>query len=149
LMAAAGNASTPLDTRGRYKTETQAIEAVEVLLAARADVNARDRNGQTALHGAAGWGWSGLVKTLSANRIDLFAKDARGRTAADIAKGSESSSGRQGATRAYPETEALLRQLMSASAPIASAGIDGRALDAPTPSALASPKEIAWTAAPF
>jgi uncharacterized protein len=111
LMAAAGNGSSSLDTRGRYKSEAQSIEAVEVLLAAGAKVDARDRNGQTALHGAAGWGWNGVVKTLVASRIDLFAKDAQGRTAADVAKGSASSSGRQSG-RAYPETEALLRQLM-------------------------------------
>jgi hypothetical protein len=114
LMAAAGNGSASLDTRGRYKTEAQAVQTVELLVAAGADVNARDRNGQSALHGAANWGWNDLVKTLVANRIDLHAKDAQGRTAADIAKGTATSSGRQSAARPHPETEALLRQLMSA-----------------------------------
>jgi ankyrin repeat protein len=116
LMAAAGNGSAGLDTRGRYKSEPQSIEAVEMLLAAGANVDARDRNGQTALHGAAGWGWNGVVKALAANRIDLFAKDAQGRTAADVAKGTATSSGRSSGGRAYPETEALLRELMSATA---------------------------------
>jgi ankyrin repeat protein len=116
LMAAAGNGSVNLDTRGRYKTEAQAVEAVDLLLKAGANVNARDRAGQTALHGAAGWGWSGLVKTLAANKADLAAKDAQGRTAADIAKGSASSSGRA-ASQAHPETEAVLRQLMAGQNP--------------------------------
>jgi uncharacterized protein len=114
LMAAAGNGSAGLDTRGRYKNETQGIEAVEILIAGGADVGARDRNGQTALHGAASWGWNGVVKALAANKIDLFAKDAQGRTAADVAKGTATSSGRISGGRAHPETEALLRELMGA-----------------------------------
>jgi uncharacterized protein len=118
LMAAAGNGSNAIDTRGRYKAEEQSIGAVKVLLAAGANINARDDSGQTALHGAASWGWNGLVKTLAANHADLMAKDAQGRTAADIARGSASSSGR-GASVAHPETETLLRQLMSAASPLA------------------------------
>ena len=112
LMAAAGNGSTNLDTRGRFKTEAQADEAVRVLLAAGADINARDRGGQTALHGAASWGYNTLVRTLVANKVELTAKDAQGRTAADIAKGSSTGSGR-GAIQPHPDTEALLRGLMS------------------------------------
>ena len=120
LMAAAGNGSINLDTRGRYKTEAQAVEAVDLLVKSGADINARDRNGQTALHGAASWGWNSMVKALVANKIELMAKDAQGRTAADIAKGAAFSSGRA-ATQPHPETEALLRQLMaSAAQPVAS-----------------------------
>ncbi|MEO6184720.1 MAG: ankyrin repeat domain-containing protein [Steroidobacteraceae bacterium] len=114
LLAAAGNGSSALDTRGRYKTEAEAVESVKLLLAAGADVNARDRNGQTALHGAAGVGWNSLVATLAESRIDLFAKDARGRTAADLARGEASTSGRAAGGQARPETEALLRRLMAA-----------------------------------
>jgi uncharacterized protein len=112
LMAAAGNASAGLDTRGRYKTEAQAVDTVKVLLDAGARIDARDRNGQTALHGAAGWGWNTLVRTLVAAGVDLGAKDSQGRTAADVAAGSATSSGRA-ASVPRPETEKLLRQLMS------------------------------------
>lgn len=119
-MAAAGNGSSSLDTRGRYKTEEEAVQAAKALLAAGAQINARDNSGQTALHGAAGWGWNDLVRALVASNADLMAKDARGRTAADIAMGSPSSSGRA-ASNPHPETEALLRQLMrEARPPVAS-----------------------------
>jgi uncharacterized protein len=120
MMAAAGNGSVGLDTRGRYKSEEQAIEAVKTLLAAGADINTKDNNGQTALYGAATWGWNDLVKTLAANKADLSVKDARGRTAADIAMGAPGSSGRA-TSQSHPETAALLHQLMSAGSPPAAA----------------------------
>ena len=113
LMAAAGNGSAALDTRGRYKSEAQAIETVKVLLAAGAEINARDNTGQTALYGAATWGWNDLVRALAADKADLTIKDSRGRTAADVALGGPSSSGRASA-EAHPETAALLRKLMAA-----------------------------------
>ena len=114
LMAAAGNGSSGLDTRGRYKTEAQAVEAAQLLLAAGANVNARDRTGQTALHGAAGWGYNSFIRVLAGNRADLSAKDSQGRMAVDLTRASTTSSGREGARQARPETEALLRELMGA-----------------------------------
>jgi ankyrin repeat protein len=112
LLAAAGVGSSSLDTRGRYKTQPEAISAVEALLAGGANVNDTDRSGQTALHGAASWGWNDLVKTLADHHANLLAKDGRGRTAADVAMGSAGSSGRASA-EAHPETVALLRQLVA------------------------------------
>src|SRR6187551_1052465 len=117
LLAAAGVGSSSLDTRGRYKSEAQAIESVQLLLAAGANINAADRSGQTALHGAASWGWNDLIRSLATNRIDLSAKDAQGRTAADLARGSDGgASGRSGGGQARPETEKLLRELMRSAA---------------------------------
>jgi ankyrin repeat protein len=112
LLAASGVGSSALDTRGRYKTQSQAIAVVQVLLAQGANINAADHTGQTALHGAASWGWNDLVKTLADHHANLLAKDVRGHTAADVAMGSASASGRASA-EAHPETAALLRQLMA------------------------------------
>jgi ankyrin repeat protein len=113
LLAAAGVGSSPLDTRGRYKTQSQAIAAVQALLNAGADINHADHNGQTALHGAASWGWNDLVKTLADHHADLLAKDAHGRTAADVAMGSSGGASGRASADAHPETAALLRQLMA------------------------------------
>jgi uncharacterized protein len=114
LLAAAGIGSSPLDTRGRYKTEAQAVEVAELLIAKGADMQARDRNGQTALHGAAKWGWNDLVKTLANHNVDLLAKDVQGRTAADVARGDGGGSSGRATAEGHPETEKLLRQLMGA-----------------------------------
>ena len=121
LLAAAGVGSSGLDTRGRYKTEAQAVQAAQLLLDAGADVGERDRSGSTALHGAAGEGWNSLISVLAGHHADLFAKDARGRTALDLTLGESSASGRAGGAQPRPETEALLRRLMAAAQPAGAA----------------------------
>jgi uncharacterized protein len=114
LMAAAGIGSTTIDTRGRYKTETQAVAAVTQLLDHGADVNQRDNDGQTALFGAATWGWNDVVRALAARDADVMIKDGRGRTAADIASGNDGGASGRSSTAGHPETAALLRKLMAA-----------------------------------
>lgn len=116
LLAATGVASSVLDTRGRYKTEPQALETARLLLEAGADVRARDRSGATALHGAANWGYNSVILALAERGADLSAKDARGRMAVDLTRGEASTSGRAAGSQPRPETEALLRKLMAASA---------------------------------
>jgi uncharacterized protein len=134
LMAAAGNGSTSLDTRGRYKTEGQAVDSVKLLLASGVDINQRDNNGQTALYGAATWGWNDLVRTLVANNADVMVKDVRGRTAADIAMGSNSAASGRFSTTAHPDTAALLRQLMAgAGSPVANNSQGAKPRVAPVP----------------
>jgi ankyrin repeat protein len=113
LLAAAGIGSSSLDTRGRYKTQPQAIAVVQALLDGGANINETDRTGETALHGAASWGWNDLVRTLAERHANLMAKDARGRTAADVAQGSSAGASGRSSAEAHPETAALLRQLMA------------------------------------
>jgi ankyrin repeat protein len=114
LMAAAGLASNEIDTRGKFKTPAQAIECIELLVQAGADINARDSKGQTALHGAALWGWDDVVKTLVSHHADLQAKDAKGMTPLDSAMGRAGGHGRGGARiEVHQATAALLQQLAS------------------------------------
>jgi len=115
IMAAAGLASNEIDTRGRFKTQAEAVESINLLAKAGADVNAHEtRSGQTALHGAALWGWNDVIKALVANKADLDAKDAKGMTPLDSAMGRAGGHGR-GGTRieVHEATAALIKELSS------------------------------------
>jgi uncharacterized protein len=114
VMAAAGLASNEIDTRGRFKTEAQAVETIDLLVKADADVNAREpRQGQTALHGAALWGYNDVIKKLVASKADINAKDMKGRTPLDSAMGRAGGHGR-GGTRieVHEATAAIIEELM-------------------------------------
>ena len=116
IMAAAGLGSTTIDIRARFRNEGHCIEAGRLILAAGANVNATRDNGQTALHGAALWGWNDYVKFLAQSGARLDIKDRGGATALDIAMGKAGVTGRVGVAQSepHPETAALLRQLMAA-----------------------------------
>ena len=114
LMAAAGLGSTPIDTRGYYDTDDvqqRSIEAVRLLLAAGADVNHKDADGQTAMHGAARFGWTQVVPFLAANKADVQARDVRGLTPLDMALGKGPQSARSDSV-ASPATAAVLEKLI-------------------------------------
>jgi ankyrin repeat protein len=87
LMAAAGLGYQLNDTRGKLKTEAQAIETIKLLLAAGADINARDDRGHTALFGAVFRGWTEVARFLVENGAKLDAKNNDGVTLMDVAKG--------------------------------------------------------------
>ncbi|HEY8521168.1 MAG TPA: ankyrin repeat domain-containing protein [Gammaproteobacteria bacterium] len=111
LMVAAGLGQSPRDTRGRFKTEAQSVEAAELLLRAGADVNARDARGRTALHGAASQGYDQLVAVLAADGADLMAADADGLTPMDAALGKLRG---RGAPEPHESTAQLLAELIAA-----------------------------------
>ncbi|MFM1887541.1 MAG: hypothetical protein RL026_2698 [Pseudomonadota bacterium] len=116
FMAAAGVGSTLIDIRGRFRNEQRCIEAAKLLLAAGARVDAQRDNGQTALHGAANWGWNEFVRFLAANGAPLEAKDRNGATALDVAQGKGGALGRGGVAgpEAQARTAAVLQELLSA-----------------------------------
>jgi uncharacterized protein len=116
LMAAAGIGSTTLDIRARFRHELTCLDAGKLLLAAGAYTDAKRDNGQTALHGAAQWGWTEYVKVLAAAGALLEAKDRTGATALDVAMGRAATTGRAGVAGAetFPETAKALRELIAA-----------------------------------
>jgi ankyrin repeat protein len=117
LMAAAGLGTTEQDTAGRYKTEAASIEAIRLLLDRGLDVNATDRRGRTALHGAALQGYDEVIRFLAANGAELEGEDEQGHTPLDTALGLAGGFGFAGAEGVVREdTAAMLRELIGESA---------------------------------
>jgi ankyrin len=111
LMMAAGTGYSGRDSRGRYQTDEQAAQVIDLLLAAGADIDQRAGDGTTALHGAASRGRNPVIQLLASRKADLSIKDARGRTAADVAMGGQGAFGRP--LPSYPEAADLLNRLMA------------------------------------
>lgn len=116
LMAAAGQGSNEIDTRGRFKTQPDQVASIDLLVKAGADVNAHDSRGQTALHGAALFGYDDVIKDLVAHNADINAKDANGMTPLDSAMGRAGGHGRGGVSiEVHEATAALIKQFQEAS----------------------------------
>lgn len=110
LMVAAGLATrSPGEDAG---TETEVLDAVQVALDLGADINAVDKNGETAVHAAAYKNLPQVVKFLASKRakIDLWNRPNKfGWTPLAIAVGY-----RFGNFKPSPDTEAAVRQVMIA-----------------------------------
>ncbi len=95
LMAAVGmGASAQADRRGlsvldggKVEDEGRVVEAVAVALANRADVNAVNQAGDTAVHAAAFLGYDRVIRQLAEAGAKLDVKNARGLTALDQVAG--------------------------------------------------------------
>jgi uncharacterized protein len=117
LMAAAGLGSKEEDTTGRFKTEAEAIEAIQLCLDAGVDINAASGQGQTALHAAALKGYDHVVQYLADHGANLNAKDRQGKTPLDEALGQGSGAGGFDGSRkdVHESTAELLKKLMAKS----------------------------------
>ena len=115
LMAAAGLGSKEEDTTGRFKTEAEAIEAIQLCLDAGVDINAANGQGQTALHAAALKGYDQVVQFLADHGANLEAKDKRGNTPLDEALGQGAGSGGFDGSRkdVHESTAELLKKLIA------------------------------------
>jgi ankyrin repeat protein len=87
LMAAAGMGHSFNPTRGRFKTDAQALEAVRLLKEAGGQINVQSNNGTTALHAAASHGWNDTIRYLVASGAALETLDEKGLTPIDYAAG--------------------------------------------------------------
>jgi len=87
LLLAAGVGTTEQDTTGRFKTQAQAIEAIDLLVSNGADVHSVDARGRNAAHGAAMQGYDDVLRHLAALGVDLTLEDADGHTPLDTALG--------------------------------------------------------------
>jgi uncharacterized protein len=113
LMAAVGAGASPIDTRGKFRTELEALATADALLKAGAGIDVRDNNGRTALHYAAAAGYTDVAKLLAERGADINAKDVDGVTPVDAARGKLRGRGR-GPAPVYPKTAELLQGLMAA-----------------------------------
>ena len=111
LMAAAGVGAIG-DGDEAAGTEPEALEAVKLLLTLGANINARDQNGETAMHGAAYKSRTKMVHFLAANGADITVwnrQNKQGWTPLLIAMGN-----RPGNFRPSPETIVALHRVMRA-----------------------------------
>ena len=123
LMAAAGVGADPgADRRGltvfdggTMAEESRVVEAVTATLDLGGDINAVNRAGDTALHGAASFGYDRVVQLLADKGAQLSVKNARGQTPlAALTRGrGQAAAGAAALNRpiAHPSTADLLRKL--------------------------------------
>ena len=111
LMVAAGSYmfNPGEDAGAEPGSEPRALEAVELCLELGADVNAVDKNGETALHGAAFRGANSIVELLVDRGARLDVRNKEGWTPLNVADGIQIT----GFLKQQRHTAEFLRQLMA------------------------------------
>jgi ankyrin repeat protein len=113
LMVAVGAGASSIDTRGKFRTELDALETADALLAAGADLQVRDDRGRTALHYAAAVGYTDVVNLLVEQGADVRVADLDGVTPLDAANGKLRGRRRDAGT-VHPATVAVLEGALAA-----------------------------------
>ncbi len=105
-------------TRGASKTQAHIIACMEMLLAAGADVNLKDREGRSSMHMASRTNRGEVVRWLYAHGGDLRAQDNEGRTPMGYATGEADwvAFGTSDVVGVLPEMVAVLEELLAAEA---------------------------------
>ena len=111
LMAAAGSGRGNVPTRGRSKTEAQALYTIKLLKAAGANPNARAVDGDTAVHGAAIKGFNEVIKLLAGYGVNLDLADKDGMTPIDYALARYPATYLEAKSPSREATAAVLREL--------------------------------------
>jgi ankyrin repeat protein len=122
LMAASGDGMNNDPTRGRIRTEDDALACYALLKAAGADVNARTvlsiadadlkiitAANRTAMHAAAARGWNRLIRQLVADGAEVDVIDSNGLSPIDYALGRFPKEFNALLPEKYPDTVALLK----------------------------------------
>lgn len=78
---------TPIS--GQFKTDKDALEIIQHLLNAGANIHDRASNGQTVAHGAAAAGWNQVIQLAYDQGVDLSLEDVGGFTPRGLALASE------------------------------------------------------------
>lgn len=115
IMLAAGVGTSEQDTTGRFKSEADIVNTIDLLREQGLDVNATDNRGRTALHGAALHGFDTVVAALVERGADLTAADLDGFTPLDTARGLAGGFGFTGGEgRVRESTVALIESMLEA-----------------------------------
>jgi ankyrin repeat protein len=114
LMTAANLATKESDTTGRYKTERQIIEAIRICLDAGLDVNAKSKDGRTAIFGAATFGLNEVVQYLADQGAVVDYQDNQGLAPLDAASGKAGGFGFTGADGIFWQDTVNLLQTLAA-----------------------------------